>query len=90
MGLEKHCMHLCTKVCILEKCMCIITHESLSGYVPDQVIQENLENSFRDLSLIEEKSSILDDSAPITAQEIVLKKCGQVQPIPFTKCYPER
>lgn len=72
--------------------MFIITYESLSGYVPHQIQQEILENSFKNLSLslIEEKSSLLESPSPVTAREVVLRKCGQVEPITFQKCYPER
>lgn len=72
--------------------MCIITHDSVSGYVPNpvEIVQENLENNFRNLSLIDANDSILNDSSLDPAQEVVLRKCGQVEPTPFTKCYPER
>lgn len=83
-------MQLCRKSCGLEKCMCIITHESLPGYVPEEIYEENLENSIRSLSLIEEKSHLVDVPAPVTAKDVVLRKCGQVDPIPFQECYPER
>lgn len=88
-ALEDHCMQLCRKSCGSEKCMCIITHESSPGYVPEQIYQENLENSLRVLSLIDEKSHILDVS-PVSAKDVVLRKCGQVDPIPFQECYPDR
>lgn len=65
-------------------------NESLSGYAPTKICAENLENNLRSLSLIEENSHILDVPPPVTAKEIVLRKCGQVDPIPFQECYPER
>lgn len=70
--------------------MCINTHESIPGYVPDQFFDDNLENSIGSLSLIEERSHSLDAPPPITAREIVLRKCGQINPISFQECYPER
>lgn len=89
-SIEIRCMQLCRKSCSSEKCMCIITHESLPGYVSEQICEENLENSIGSLSLIEERSHILDVPPPISAKEIVLRKCGQIDPIPFQECYPER
>lgn len=68
--------------------MCI--NESLPGYAPTKITAENLENNLRSLSLIEENSDVLDVPPPVTAREIVLRKCGQVDPIPFQECYPER
>lgn len=88
--IENHCMQLCRKSCGSETCMCIITHDSLPGYVPEKSYEENLENSLRSLSLIEENSLILDVPPPVTARDIVLRKCGQVDSIPFQECYPER
>lgn len=82
-------MQLCRKSCSSEKCMCIITHESLPGYVPEE-IEENLENSIGSLSLIEERNHILDVPPPISVRDVVLRKCGQIDVIKFQECYPER
>lgn len=68
--------------------MCI--NESLPGYASVKLCEENLENNLRSLSLIEENSHILDVPPPVTAKEIVLRKCGQVDPVSFQECFPER
>lgn len=70
--------------------MCIITHESLPGYVPEQILEENLENSIGSLSLIDERKHVVDVPSPITARDVVLRKCGQIDVIEFQECYPER
>ncbi|KAJ8941061.1 hypothetical protein NQ318_006835 [Aromia moschata] len=82
-------MHLCTeKPRIKSKCMCITTYESLSGYVSDQILEDNLEDNLRGLS-ISKRSSVIQNSAPVTARELVLRRCGQTEPLPFEECYPK-
>nr|XP_023028498.1 uncharacterized protein LOC111516542 isoform X1 [Leptinotarsa decemlineata]XP_023028559.1 uncharacterized protein LOC111516542 isoform X2 [Leptinotarsa decemlineata] len=62
-----------------------------TSYVPEQVVlEDNLENNLRCLSL-SGRSSVTQNPlpAPVTAREIVLRRCGQTEPIPFSECYPE-
>uniref|UniRef100_V5GYG3 non-specific serine/threonine protein kinase n=1 Tax=Anoplophora glabripennis TaxID=217634 RepID=V5GYG3_ANOGL len=82
-------MHLCAESPHFDtKCMCITTYESLSGYVSDRILEDNLENDLRSLSLSKRKTSIVQNSTPVvTARELVLKKCGQEEPLPFEECY---
>lgn len=77
-----------------ENCMCII-NDSLSGYVTEQ--QENfiekqldLEDTFRSLSLNHSTVFIDKPLNTVTAKEIVLRRCGQTEPLPFEECYPPR
>ncbi|KAG5894090.1 hypothetical protein JTB14_003946 [Gonioctena quinquepunctata] len=61
-----------------------------TSYVPDQVLDNNLENSLRCLSLRNSVTSKpLPLPAPVTAREVVLRRCGQTGPEPFSQCYPE-
>lgn len=89
---NEYCMHLCAESPHFKtKCMCITTYESLSGYVSDRILEDNLENDLRSLSLSKRKTSIVQNSAPVvTARELVLKKCGQEEPLPFEECYSKR
>ncbi|XP_057657544.1 uncharacterized protein LOC130894639 [Diorhabda carinulata] len=63
-----------------------------SSYVPDQILEASLEDTFRCLSLnsnqkrVSVKSQL---SVPVTAKEIVLRTCSQTEPIPFSQCFPE-
>lgn len=84
-------MHLCAESPRFDnECMCITTYESLPGYVSDRILEDNLEIDLRSISLSKRKDSIVQDSAPLTARELVLKKCGQEEPLPFEECYSER
>ncbi|CAG9830334.1 unnamed protein product [Diabrotica balteata] len=60
-----------------------------ASYVPDQILEASLEDSFRCLSLNQNQqrnSSLAKNQqlgVPVTAREIVLRKCGQTEPIQF-------
>ncbi|CAH1173743.1 unnamed protein product [Phaedon cochleariae] len=60
-----------------------------TSYVPGQkILEDNLENSLRCLSL-RRSTTLVQESLPVTAREVVLRRCGQTEPIPFSKCYPQ-
>ncbi|CAG9830286.1 unnamed protein product [Diabrotica balteata] len=87
-------MHLCEENSDLS-CMCITTYASLPGYVPDQILEASLEDSFRCVSLNQNQqrnSSLAKNQqlgVPVTAREIVLRKCGQTEPIQFSQCFTD-
>lgn len=71
---------------------------SIGGYVSAAPIEEHrplskedqvLEETVRELSLSIRKSLVLTNSQPVNARDIVLRKCGQTDPLLFTECYPE-
>lgn len=56
---------------------------STAGPEEDEV----LEKTVRELSLSIRESLVLHKTPPVTARDIVLKKCGQTQPLNFEECY---
>lgn len=74
---------------------CMITYDSLSGYddksISTKVFPEDLENSFRSLSLRNTSEFIYDELSTFTnAQQLILRKCHQTKAVPFQECYPDR
>ncbi|CAH1109833.1 unnamed protein product [Psylliodes chrysocephalus] len=70
----------------------LVEYALSNSYVPDQIIEGSLEDSFRCLSLnhvntLNKKSQL--DQVPISAKDIVLRKCGQTEPLEFSKCFPD-
>ncbi|KAJ8974882.1 hypothetical protein NQ317_011728 [Molorchus minor] len=59
-----------------------------ASYVSDQIFDDNLEDNLRSLSL-SQRGSFIQDPAPVTARELVLRRCGQTEPILFEECYPK-
>lgn len=70
--------------------MCITPYESLPGYVQQQEEKyiNNLDDSIRSLSL--DSRSSLTPNLIVTAKDVVLRRCGQTDVLPFEKCYPRR
>lgn len=73
--------------------MCFITtYDSLPGY------DQDLDDSIRNLSLssVKRGCSIVPDLVgrslhqTVTAKDIVLRRCGQEEVVPFEECYPNR
>ncbi|XP_028137634.2 MATH and LRR domain-containing protein PFE0570w [Diabrotica virgifera virgifera] len=66
-----------------------------ASYVPDQIFEASLEDSFGCLSLTQNQqrnNSISKNQqlgVPVTAREIVLRKCGQTEPIQFSQCFTD-
>ncbi|CAH0552866.1 unnamed protein product [Brassicogethes aeneus] len=65
-----------------------------ASYVSVQdFVDSHLENSVRKLSINQQqqRKPLLTKSiaAVVTAKEVVLRRCGQTEPLPFEKCYPE-
>ncbi|XP_072379922.1 uncharacterized protein Haspin [Diabrotica undecimpunctata] len=66
-----------------------------ASYVPDQILEASLEDSFRCLSLNQNQqrnSSLAKNQqliVPVTAREIVLRKCGQTEPLQFSQCFTD-
>lgn len=61
-----------------------------AGYVPDATEKDKiLEQTVRDLSICIRNSLVLNKTPAFTARDIVLRRCGQTDPIPFKKCYPD-
>ncbi|GJQ69466.1 Haspin [Trypoxylus dichotomus] len=69
------------------------------GYLSNVLQEALLQESFENLSLGREKSILRvgggeEEAYPshrevtVTAREVVLRKCGQTEPLPFEKCYP--
>jgi hypothetical protein len=73
--------------CAESICMCLRPYES-AGYV-----SENCNNN--KTSLVRQQRSLIipnsenDTIRPVTAEDIVLRKCGQTEPLPFGECYPD-
>lgn len=49
---------------------------------------KKLESTVRELSLNLRQSLALNDTPVVTARDLVLRKCGQIEPLPFEQCYP--
>lgn len=72
-------------------CMFLSSRRFPVGYVSTAPAEEDkvLEEAVRELSLNISNSLVLPNSPPpLTARDIVLRKCGQTEPLPFTECYP--
>ncbi|KYB25088.1 Putative serine/threonine-protein kinase haspin homolog-like Protein [Tribolium castaneum] len=70
-------------------CMCITTYESLSGYVQQEEKYINdLDDSVRSLSL-DSRGSLSPNLQIVTAKDVVLRRCGQTDVLPFEQCYPQ-
>ncbi|KAI4457416.1 interleukin-1 receptor-associated kinase [Holotrichia oblita] len=80
-------------------CMCRLysTYVSAPGYISNVLQEALLEESFENLSLNREKSILCVEEGAypdhhqevtVTAREVLLRKCGQTEPSPFEKCYP--
>lgn len=57
----------------------------------DEVDGEVFEETARSLSLNIRASLILTNNTqeqPVNARDIVLRKCGQTNPLAFSECYP--
>lgn len=82
-----------------------VSYESLPGYVQEissensSLKEEQLDESVRNLSLNSSplgKNLILSPSSSprlsqgLTGKDIVLRRCGQIAPIPFEQCYSPR
>lgn len=84
-------------------CMCRVyssTYVSTApGYISDVLHESRLEECIENLSL-NGKSPKLRNAAKeeyndcregcVTARDVVLRKCGQTEALPFEKCYPNR
>lgn len=81
-------------------CRVCSTYVSSSPGLITNVLQDKslLEECFENLSLSREKSLVqLEDDTynnrqevTVTARDVVFRKCGQTEPLPFEKCYPNR
>lgn len=80
-------------------CMCRLysTYVSAPGYISNVLQESLLEECFENLSLTRERSILRPEEetyphqeVTVTARDVVLRKCGQTEPLPFEKCYPNR
>lgn len=71
-------------------CMFLSSRRFSPGYVSTDPVEEDkvLEEAVRELSLSIRDSLILTNTQSVTARELVLRKCGQADPLPFIECYP--
>jgi hypothetical protein len=69
--------------------MCITTYDHLPGYVQEKEYRD-LDDSIRGLSLSSRKSLIHNPPPVVTAKDVVLRRCGQTEVLPFEQCYPRR
>lgn len=71
-------------------CMFLSSRRYSAGYVSTAPVEEDkiLEKTLRELSLNIQNSLVLTNKESLTAEDIVLRKCGQTEPLLFTECYP--
>lgn len=70
-------------------CMFLSSGGFLAGYVSTAPAEEDqvLEEAICELSLSIRNSLVLTNSQPLSARDVVLRKCGQTEPLSFTECY---
>lgn len=72
-----------------KSCMYVGTCIPNGGYASEITKKDEvLEETVRELSLSIRNSLVLTKTPFVTAEDLVLRKCGQTEPLPFEKCYP--